>query len=107
MYDTDNKPAPSEIGAMEAKPTNIELVALASANNGGYIDFHYNGSTADYTSRIMESAEGKLSLEAANGIVVSQVDPSTAVTRNIFAGTSDMTAGSSTLTTGVIYLVYE
>ena len=31
----------------------------------------------------------------------------TAQARNIYAGTSDMTAGSSTLATGTIYLVYE
>lgn len=31
----------------------------------------------------------------------------TAQVRNIYAGTSDMTAGSTSLTTGAIYLVYE
>lgn len=31
-------------------------------NNGGYIDFHYNGSTADYTSRIIEDASGQLTV---------------------------------------------
>lgn len=39
----------------------------SSANNGGYIDFHYNGNTADYTSRIIEDAAGQLTLSA--GIV--------------------------------------
>ena len=29
---------------------------------GGYIDFHYNGSSADYTSRIMEDSSGVLNL---------------------------------------------
>ena len=29
-------------------------------NHGGYIDFHYNGSTSDYTSRIIESSSGTL-----------------------------------------------
>ena len=50
-------------------PSNIEFKPSSStANNGGYIDFHYNQSTADYTSRIIESASGKLNLVASNGI---------------------------------------
>lgn len=41
----------------------IELRPAANnSNNGGYIDFHYNQSTADYTSRIIESASGTLNL---------------------------------------------
>ena len=39
----------------------------SSAGNGGYIDFHFNGNTADYTSRIIEDAAGQLTLSA--GIV--------------------------------------
>lgn len=37
----------------------------SSAGHGGFIDFHFNGSTADYTSRIIESASGKLHLVAS------------------------------------------
>ena len=36
----------------------------ANAGHGGYIDFHYNGSTADYTSRIIEMASGKLNINS-------------------------------------------
>jgi hypothetical protein len=37
----------------------IELGSgAAPPNHGGYIDFHYNGSTSDYTSRIIESTQG-------------------------------------------------
>lgn len=32
----------------------------STAAHGGYIDFHFNGSTADYTSRIIESQSGRL-----------------------------------------------
>ncbi len=39
----------------------------SSAGHGGYIDFHFNGNTADYTSRIIEDAAGQLTLSA--GIV--------------------------------------
>ena len=49
--------------------TNIELKpSSSSAGNGGYIDFHYNQSSSDYTSRIIEDASGRLYLQATNGI---------------------------------------
>ena len=86
-------------------PPVIELTPNTSANNGGYVDFHWNGSSADYTSRIIESASGVLSLLAAIKVSDTPVDSSFA--RNIHAGTTDLTAGSTGLTTGAIYLVYE
>lgn len=43
-------------------PAAIELFPGASAGNGGYIDFHYNNSSADYTSRFIESPSGKVKL---------------------------------------------
>ena len=40
-------------------PRYIELgMGLANQNNGGFIDFHYNQSSRDYTSRIIETASG-------------------------------------------------
>ena len=38
----------------------------SSTGHGGYIDFHYKGSTEDFTSRIIEYGSGKLALEATN-----------------------------------------
>ena len=35
---------------------------------GGFIDFHFNGSSADYTSRIIEDASGRLYLMASAGV---------------------------------------
>lgn len=37
----------------------------SSSGHGGFIDFHFNGSPEDYTSRIIESASGKLHLVAS------------------------------------------
>lgn len=37
----------------------------SSAGHGGYIDFHFNGSTENYTSRIIEDAKGQVSLYVA------------------------------------------
>lgn len=38
----------------------------ASNNCGGYIDFHYNGDSSDYTSRIIEDELGRVSIYAPN-----------------------------------------
>lgn len=57
-------------GSVEAKANlygqSLEFLNIASsAGHGGFIDFHFNGSTANYTSRIIESASGKLHLVAS------------------------------------------
>lgn len=44
-------------------PSCLELGSGASGH-GGYIDFHYNDSTDDYTSRIIESASGTINVDA-------------------------------------------
>lgn len=50
------------LGAMSSNPANIEFSPGASAAHGGFIDFHHNNSTADYTSRIIESSSGTLAI---------------------------------------------
>jgi len=45
---------------------SIELNSAGSLGGyGGFIDFHFNGSQADYTSRIIEDANGKLNINQA------------------------------------------
>lgn len=51
---------------------NIEMIPPTTAGHGGYIDFHFNGSTEDYTSRIIEDGSGQLSF-VANSIKVQGV----------------------------------
>ena len=54
---------PGSIGAMRATPTSIELNSDGSLEGyGGFVDFHYNGSSSDYTSRILETASGVLTI---------------------------------------------
>ena len=36
-----------------------------------HLDFHYNNSTEDYTSRIIEMASGRLNLSASNGVLIN------------------------------------
>lgn len=57
---------------LEVKSGAIELNNNGSLDNyGGHIDFHYNKSTSDYTSRIIENANGHMSVIAANGVDIN------------------------------------
>ena len=44
----------------------IEFTQTSGLNHGGLIDFHYNGSTKDYTSRIVEYVEGVIHINGCN-----------------------------------------
>lgn len=56
----------TDIGALPTRPTSIEFQpSSSSAGNGGFIDFHYNQSSADYTSRIIEAASGALTVSGS------------------------------------------
>lgn len=60
---------PGNIGALAANPVQLELnVGGGASTHGGYIDFHFGGSTSDYTSRIIENTSGSLSV---NGLAIS------------------------------------
>lgn len=50
----------------------IEFTQNSGENHGGFIDFHYAGSTEDNTSRIIENAEGNLNINGCdfkNGVM--------------------------------------
>ena len=48
---------------------SIELNNAGSLSGyGGYIDFHFNGSSADYTSRIIEDASGEINIQATTKV---------------------------------------
>lgn len=92
---------------VSVNPAAIELTpASTSAGHGGYIDFHYNASTEDYTSRIIEGSSGTLTL-TGKMVGTNYTDYTTPRFRNIYAGTSAMTAGTTALSNGAIYLQYE
>ncbi|MDB7815689.1 hypothetical protein [Intestinimonas butyriciproducens] len=117
VYHEGSKPTPADIGAAAAshnhigdsiKPGSLELSPSASASHGGLIDFHYNGDAADYTSRIIEDRAGRICLTAPAGVFAQTTcDLNTSTLRNISCGITDLIAGSSNLTSGAIYLVYE
>ena len=108
IYDSSNKPTSADIGALQVNPPSIELFpASSTSNHGGFIDFHYNRDASDYTSRIIEGASGQLQIDAPSGVYVRNPPVARNAIRNIQAGTSDLIAGTSSLATGAIYLVYE
>lgn len=63
----------AKIFTTKLRAPQYEIEPPSGSNNGGAIDFHFSGSTADYTSRIIEAADGQLRLVAKNGIVIDDV----------------------------------
>ena len=61
-------------GAVKGGISNATFIEFseiaANAGYGGYIDFHFNGSSSDYTSRIIEDVSGRIQFVASNGIRV-------------------------------------
>ena len=81
-------------GKMSASIHCIELNSSGSlANYGGFIDFHFNGSTSDYTSRIIENASGQISI---NNVTITTGKVVTATT---FVGALTGNATSATKAT--------
>lgn len=55
----------------------------ASAGHGGYIDFHYNNNSADYTSRIIEGASGTLTINGSSFTTSAVALPATTMSGNL------------------------
>lgn len=51
----------TDVDALPTRPSSIEFQPPSTSSaHGGYIDFHYNQSTENYTTRIIESSSGNL-----------------------------------------------
>ena len=92
-----------------ARPAAIELGAATPVNwgHGGFIDFHFNGEQADYTSRIVEYGRGRLYIVGALHIISDEPNLGLAAVRQIYAGYVAMVPGVSALASGMIYLQFE
>lgn len=66
----------------EEQNINPMSIGLGSgqSSHGGYIDFHFGGTTDNYTSRIIENTNGSINIEAPNGV---KVNNNSVVTSNI------------------------
>lgn len=58
---------------MPGTPGSIELFPGSSAGHGGFIDFHYNNSSSDYTARLI-NWNGKLQVDGATFNVGGKVE---------------------------------
>ena len=54
-------------------PKAIAVELIGNTSNGGFIDFHFNNSSADFTSRIIEDSTGSLTFTASSGIKISTI----------------------------------
>ncbi len=54
--------------------SHIEFKPSSGSSNGGFIDFHYGGSTKDFTSRIIEDAEGTITVSASTLKVTGNIN---------------------------------
>lgn len=97
----------NKIYSANSKPTLADIGAAASSHNHAAGDIT-SGTLA--AARIPTLAASKIGAGtfAATGVVAAVgTDYTTARVRNAQASTSDLTAGSSSLANGNIYLVYE
>lgn len=86
---------------------SMEFTPGASAGHGGFIDFHFNNDSADYTSRIAELTKGTLSVYG-NMVGQANTNYTTNQFRNSVFTTTDPGAGVSTsYANGSIICVYE
>lgn len=67
-----------------AKSIELNNKTGGASGHGGFIDFHYGMSTADYTARIIENAEGVLAIQAKTTADVSK--PAGLVVGNNYTG---------------------
>ena len=88
---------------LAAKATILATARTIQTNLGSTSSASFNGS-----ANITPGVTGTLPV-ARGGTGQTSNSPAVTTTayRAIYAGTSDMTAGSTSLTTGVIYLQYE
>ena len=77
-------------------PYKVEFTNTSGGGTGGYIDFHYNGSTSDYTSRIIESSSGVLNLIASNGVKINGSTVNKVETVNCALNSSTVSSGTIT-----------
>jgi hypothetical protein len=95
------------------KVKNYTDTAVATKANSSHT--HTKSQITDFPTSMTPTAHNQAASTITAGTLGGQVLANasatatlgTAQVRNIYAGTSDMTAGSSALATGAVYIVYE
>jgi hypothetical protein len=82
----------------------IELNNAGSLSGyGGLIDFHYNGSAADYTTRVIEEAAGVVSIYGKNSAATSGIYADKLVGVKIGSNVT----GASYVQIGTVRIIYD
>ena len=70
---TDYTSMDTRVNTLEniVQPHKIEFNPPNTVTHGGYIDFHYQGSSSDFTSRIIENDSGIIDIQAPNGVKIN------------------------------------
>lgn len=69
--------------------SQLELTGLTSTIGQPFIDFHFDNSDEDYTSRIIETSKGCLQIDARNGVILPSISSSPIVDYPIESGSKD------------------
>lgn len=95
--------------ATNAATVNGLTVQTAVPKNAVFTDTTYEAASASAAGLVSTAAQTFAGQKTFNGPILASgaSTVTTAQARNIYAGTSDMTAGETELETGAIYLVYE
>ena len=90
--------------------TSLEFDEIgAQAGHGGYIDFHFNGASGDYTSRIIEDVSGVLKI---NNTIWAQLSGNVSIGTSTISQTYKLDIAGYTKTTRLyladgVYLEYD
>lgn len=93
-----------------SQATCLEFSGIAgTATNGGFIDFHYAGGGADYTSRIIEDVSGVLKI---NNTIWAQLSGNVSIGTSTISQTYKLDVAGYTKTTRLyladgVYLEYD
>ena len=95
-------------GSAQAVQNNLDSHTSKKNNPHGVTASQIGAAASSHTHSASDINSGTLSaVRGGTGQTTLTPAVTTKGVRQIYAGTSDMTAGSSSLTTGMIYLVYE
>lgn len=89
-------------GKMPVNPETIEIHPPSGSSHGGYIDFHYSGSSADYTSRIIENSSGNIHVSGSMSIG-APLPVSSGGTGNTSVDTTPTQNSSKMVTSGGVF----
>lgn len=84
---------------LNIEPTAIELKPGSIADHGGYIDFHYQNDSGDYTSRIVETSKGLVMLNGYKILTAKNITAVYGISLTFASGKATYTNSAITAST--------